>query len=271
MTTSHLIEINHLEALRISELKRVFSEVKVKNPNETFILEIGAGTGRQAREMAEYGYHVEAIDLASSNYSPHRSWPIIDYDGKNIPFPDNHFDIVFSSNVLEHMTQVVKFQDEIMRVLKPDGIAIHIVPSSCWRLWTNVAFYPFIFKRALNILYSKTISKMTFWRYKEVPCNETIKAKSVSRKVSNRIAFFPQRHGENGNAFSELYYFSRYYWSALFKNTGWNIRKRFTTGLAYTGYSIFGTLIPIPFRKVMGSFIGSSCHVFILTKRNSFS
>jgi len=55
-----------------------------------------------------------------------------------IPFEDHAFDIVFSSNVLEHIPHVVEFQKEIQRVLKPDGIAIHVLPSSSWRVWSNM-------------------------------------------------------------------------------------------------------------------------------------
>ena len=61
-----------------------------------------------------------------------------DYDGFTIPFDDNYFDIVFSSNVLEHIPHVVEFQKELHRVLKPSGKAVHLLPSSRWRLYTNI-------------------------------------------------------------------------------------------------------------------------------------
>lgn len=61
------------------------------------------------------------------------------YDGKRIPFRDNAFDLVFSSNVLEHIPHIVAFQAEIRRVLKKEGCVIHILPSGSWRAWTNVS------------------------------------------------------------------------------------------------------------------------------------
>jgi predicted SAM-dependent methyltransferase len=63
---------------------------------------------------------------------------VVDYDGQRIPFGDDSFDVVFSSNVLEHIPHVDAFQQEIHRVLKPGGVAVHIVPSSSWRWWTNI-------------------------------------------------------------------------------------------------------------------------------------
>jgi SAM-dependent methyltransferase len=102
------------------------------------ILEIGAGTGWQAKVLASQGYDVSAIDVPYSNYRENRIWPVIDYDGKNIPFKDNTFDIVFSSNVLEHILHIYEFQKEIHRVLKPSTWAIHVLPSGSWRFWTNI-------------------------------------------------------------------------------------------------------------------------------------
>ena len=43
------------------------------------------------------------------------------YDGKTIPFEANHFDSVFSSEVLEHVFNPDEILKEINRVLKPGG------------------------------------------------------------------------------------------------------------------------------------------------------
>ena len=37
---------------------------------------------------------------------------------------------------MEHIKEINKYQKEIFRVLKDDGKAIHIIPSSTWRFWT---------------------------------------------------------------------------------------------------------------------------------------
>lgn len=41
------------------------------------------------------------------------------YDGKNLPFPDNHFDSVFSTEVFEHVFNLEEMMLEIRRVMKP--------------------------------------------------------------------------------------------------------------------------------------------------------
>lgn len=126
--------LNHLKNIRSHELEVILDLL----PPDGNVLEIGAGTGWQAQALAERGYRVSAIDLPSSNYREHLVWDVDVYDGKKIPFGDGTFDVVFSSNVLEHVAHIREFQQEIQRVLKPGGCALHILPSSSWRLWTNI-------------------------------------------------------------------------------------------------------------------------------------
>ncbi len=49
--------------------------------------------------------------------------------GENISFPDNHFDVVFSTNVLEHVNDPKKVLAEAIRVCKPGGYIQIVVPS----------------------------------------------------------------------------------------------------------------------------------------------
>lgn len=49
-------------------------------------------------------------------------------DIHQIPFPENHFDVVLCNHVLEHVKDDIKAMSEIYRVLKPGGWAIMQVP-----------------------------------------------------------------------------------------------------------------------------------------------
>ena len=129
-----------LQAIRAYELERVIGLF----PPHCRVLEIGAGAGWQSKAIGDRGHAVEAIDIGGSAYADVRVWPVRDYDGFHIPFPDGSFDVVFSSNTLEHIRHVETFQDEIRRVLNPDGIAVHILPTGSWRWWSNVAHYPYV-------------------------------------------------------------------------------------------------------------------------------
>jgi len=127
--------LEHLEAIRNHELGVALTMLPTKGK----FLIIGAGAGWQARALEAQGYEVSAIDLASSNYRDNMVWPVTVYDGKTIPFEDHTFDIVYSSNVLEHIPHIYEFQKEILRVAKPDACVLHILPSSNWRFWTIIS------------------------------------------------------------------------------------------------------------------------------------
>lgn len=49
-------------------------------------------------------------------------------DITNIPHPDNHFDVIFCSHVLEHVQDDERGLRELSRVLNPNGWAILMVP-----------------------------------------------------------------------------------------------------------------------------------------------
>jgi len=85
------------------------------------ILEIGAGTGEQARALCRRGFVVTAVDVPTSEYGRARVFEVLDYDGKRLPFPGASFDVVFSSNVLEHLEDLPAMLAEMRRVLRPGG------------------------------------------------------------------------------------------------------------------------------------------------------
>lgn len=54
---------------------------------------------------------------------------ILDAKGENIPFPDNSFDVVFSSTVLEHTDDPWRVLEEAIRVLRPGGYLQFVFPN----------------------------------------------------------------------------------------------------------------------------------------------
>lgn len=260
------MSMKHLQKIREYELGRVLFDIQSRIQKGSKILEVGAGTGWQAKKLAEHGFSVEAIDIEKSDYLEHRIWPVLNYDGKNIPFPDNYFDVVFSSNVLEHIPPQEDFQTEIKRVLKADGIAIHVLPSGSWRFWTNKTHYLFILKTVLKKLLSIiTITTGSNQKDGAVRKNPEV-VKRVRRIEFIKQAFFPSRHGEVGNFISEIYWFSRFRWNKFFKNSGWKTEKYFHNNLFYTGYSVLDSILSIRFRKLLSCVLGSSCHIYILKR-----
>jgi ubiquinone/menaquinone biosynthesis C-methylase UbiE len=235
--------MKHLQKIREYELNRVLVDIQSRIQKGSKLLEIGAGTGWQAKKLDEHGFSVEAIDIEKSDYLEHRIWPVLNYDGKNIPFPDNYFDVAFSSNVLEHIPHQEDFQTEIKRVLKADGIAVHVLPSGSWRFWTNVTHYLFILKTVLKKLLS-IITITTGSNQKDRSAQKNPEVVKRARRIEFiKQAFFPSRHGEVGNFMSEIYWFSRFRRDKFFKNSGWETIKYFHNHLFYTGHSVLDSIL----------------------------
>lgn len=53
---------------------------------------------------------------------------MIKLDMTNITFPDNSFDVVISSHVLEHIEDDIRAMHELLRVQKSNGWSVHLVP-----------------------------------------------------------------------------------------------------------------------------------------------
>src|SRR4051794_18992156 len=129
-----MLDIDYLNALRRFEIEQILDDL----PPRCRILEFGSGTGEQARFLAHHGFDVTAVDLATSNYAGSRVFPVQEYDGHTIPLGDETVDVIFSSNVLEHLENFSEISAEFRRLLKPNGIAIHVLPTPSWRFWTFV-------------------------------------------------------------------------------------------------------------------------------------
>ncbi len=256
-----MFSLKNLQEIRSHEIHEVLHLLSKREP----LLEIGAGEGWQAQILAEHGFDVEAVELPECRNKEEQVWPVLEYDGKHIPFPDQHFGVIFSSNVLEHIPHVRQFQNEMMRVLKTGGIAVHILPTASWRFFTTIAHYPYVLKILPGFFFRNTYPDSTCLHRSTA---EALSNMSLSQKIKKTL--FSSRHGEIGNSMSELYYFSRSRWAALFQNTGWTIVNYFPNRLFYTGYGILGSALSIPARRRLSRLLGSSCHIFVLKKNPLF-
>jgi SAM-dependent methyltransferase len=251
--------LGHLERVRLFE----FDTVKRLFPADARVLEIGGGSGFQARMIATHGCQVESVDLADRPHFIEPFFPVRDYDGRVFPFPDASFDIVFSSNVLEHVPHLEAMLLEIKRVLKPGGVAIHILPSASWRLWTCVTHYLAIAREVIRRLAG---SKSAAGRQSQSA--SATAAAPPRRSLATRLLniLIPERHGEYANAFSELWYFSKMRWRRVFTGSGYELQEVYGNGLFYTGFIICPSL-SFRLRQALSRVIGSSGSVFVMKAR----
>lgn len=221
------------------------------------VLEIGAGTGQQARELQNAGYDVTAIDLESSRYRSVRVFDVVDYDGRTIPAGDGTFDVVFSSNVLEHVAAIDDFLEETKRVMTRDGVAIHIIPSSTCRLWSIPAHYIWLTRRIFAL-----------FRKRKLNASESV-CTTPRRPVTAKEwlgTIFPLRHGERGNTVTEIFYFSRWWWMRKFREHGFKIVRADPNGLFYTMANSMAEAITLNTRLKLSKVLGSSCTIYLLER-----
>ena len=81
----------------------------------------------------------------------------------------------------------------------------------------------------------------------------------------------PGPHGEFGNFATEMYYFSRRRWQALFERTGFRVVDRSRNGLFYTGNGLLGARLSLDACRRLSRLLGSSCRVYVLEPRSPVS
>ncbi|HWI91014.1 MAG TPA: class I SAM-dependent methyltransferase [Flavisolibacter sp.] len=83
------------------------------------LLDFGCGS-KPYKNLLEVDEYI-GVDFVNEGH-PHDNEQIdVYYDGKTIPFPDNSFDSILSSEVFEHVFNLPEILKELERVLKPGG------------------------------------------------------------------------------------------------------------------------------------------------------
>jgi len=249
------MDTDYINELRRFEMNKLSSLI----PKGSKVLEFGSGTGEQAKYLSELGHDVVAIDLPSSAYAAHRVFPVQDYDGRKIPLEDNSVDVIFSSNVMEHVEYLKEILSEHRRVLRPGGIAIHAVPTSLWRFWTFASGPPASL-RALARLVSNPRAPVG---HGGRPLTAFQHFKAIVGPV------VPVGHGTSFEGISELWTFSSRAWRRTFRRNGWDVQHHEPMGMFYTGNAIFGSKVPFPRREKLSAFLGSAVNVFVVRPSES--
>lgn len=100
------------------------------------VLEYGCGVGNFSFELAALGARVTGIDISPKSVEVatsrakergHDDMSFSVMDAENMDFPDDTFDVVVGSAILHHL-DLERCSTEIMRVLKPGGLALFLEP-----------------------------------------------------------------------------------------------------------------------------------------------
>jgi 2-polyprenyl-3-methyl-5-hydroxy-6-metoxy-1,4-benzoquinol methylase len=99
-------------------------------------LDVGAREGHQTRRLESRGYEVTSIDVEPQFASCHR----VDAN-ERLPFEDGHFDLVWCSEVIEHLVEPARALAELRRVTKRGGVLLLTTPNSYALLFRFIAVF----------------------------------------------------------------------------------------------------------------------------------
>lgn len=166
------------------------------------VLDIGCGNGKLLGYLADkkksFSYSgldisEKLIKIAKDFYLeaelPSKEFKI--FDGVNIPYPENSFDVVYCLATLPHLPgreMQIKFLENVRKTAKPGAQLI----ITCWNLW-QFKFIPFQLKMIVNFITDKIFGK-GLPRYPNMPIKEQSNYKE-STFLSKLLRFWPLGNG----------------------------------------------------------------------------
>lgn len=152
----------HQKNARDCEWKAIEPHIKKK-----IFLDVGCGAGYSMYKAQQIGCEVFGIDPDPHGHGVGRrnseyTVPIENITqgfSENLPYNNQTFDTVYSSHVLEHVTNIQKSLQEMKRVCKPDGVIIIGVPTAtmAWINWFTQLIFT-THHKIVNVLFCKFIN-----------------------------------------------------------------------------------------------------------------
>ena len=113
-------------------------------------LDAGMGPGRLCAELEARGWIAFGVDISermvalAARRLPGARDRLRQGSITDLPFPDEHFDAVTATGVLEYLTDPAEGVAELVRVLAPGGIVVVSIPNSTSfrERWTARILYP---------------------------------------------------------------------------------------------------------------------------------
>lgn len=117
------------------------------------ILEIGCGDGHSAKVLNDLGYIITMSDITLRGLEGSELYDAVECPAWETPFVEDSFDVVFSTDVLEHLPSE-KVEDtlkELKRITSPEGWNYHMIATFPDRYYSGYAVH-------------LTVKSITWWR-----------------------------------------------------------------------------------------------------------
>ncbi len=274
----------YLHELRKRELEIVFQ----KCPRGKIFgsaLELGAGDGFQSEILAEHTNYLISTDYNQErlrkNCTKDIEYRICDAEAIDLLFEERQFDFVFSSNLLEHLPHPETALKGIHKVLKDDGVTIHIMPNRFFGISRMLLFYPNLFMTKLSDLTEADSpgefirAKLFNMKNRAVENPETAPVERTGNNLKTvfhkrygyiRRLLWPTPHGISESNIKEFLAWKEKKWLKEFESAGFKVIK-VAKGPVASGYGFgFDSL-----RTFLENIRMSSENIYIALKKNKVS
>jgi SAM-dependent methyltransferase len=107
------------------------------------ILDVGCGIGTYVRRFRQYSDDVHGIEVEPKRVAEASAElpNIVAARSEALPYPDDHFDLVFSNEVIEHVDDDRATAAEMARVTRPGGTIVVFAPNRLYPFETHGAYF----------------------------------------------------------------------------------------------------------------------------------
>ena len=95
------------------------------------LLEPGCDRGEILKCFRDFGMQVKGSDLSpeTAELLQDMDIEICDVENDGLPYADNSFDVIYTKSLLKHFYYPERFMKEALRVIKPGGLMLNLVPD----------------------------------------------------------------------------------------------------------------------------------------------
>jgi len=200
--------------VRKFELDKIFEKFSEGHFDKA--LELGCGSGKHSRHLAFYCKKLIALEYNENRLTADndKKTTFVVGDAQDLSqFGDSEMDLVFSSNLIEHLPRLTQCLAECSRVVKQDGLIVHTVPNRTWKIFNVLLYYPLMIKRVCRCIFST---------------DKTAKPKVIKPRLDNNLRvivdkysfkqrLLPPTHGISKSHISEFLNWGQKRWISIFE------------------------------------------------------
>lgn len=207
--------------LRKFELDKIFGGFREGHFDRA--LELGCGSGGHSRHLAFYCKKLIALEYNEDRLMAcnDEKTTFVIGDAQDLSrFSDDEMDMIFSSNLIEHLPDVVRCLAECRRVVKQDGLIVHTVPNRTWKIVGLLLYYPSKIKAVFRLLFSSgnsaepSRSKATRPKL-DSNLRPVDEAEPLKKKLLRKV--LPQTHGISKSNIAEFMNWGEKRWINIFE------------------------------------------------------